>query len=60
MVVLVSSQLPAKKKSKANELKVLKKLRKEAWETAKLDNETVLMSWEATKLEACRISSGVP
>src|SRR5260370_27578798 len=50
----------AKKKLKVNELNVLKKLRKEAWETAKLDNEMVLMSWEATKLEACRISSGVP
>ena len=50
----------AKKKLKVNELNVLKKLRKEAWETAKLDNEMVLMSWEAAKLEVCRIGSGVP
>ena len=49
----------ANKKSQANELKILKKLREEAWETAKLDNETVLMSWEAAKLEACRIGSGI-
>ena len=50
----------ANKKLQANELKILKKLREEAWEMAKLDNETVLMSWEAAKLEACRIGSGVP
>ena len=50
----------ANKKLQANELKILKKLREEAWETAKLNNETVLMSWKAAKLEACRIGSGVP
>ena len=50
----------ANKKLQANELKILKKLREEAWEMAKLDNEMVLVSWEAEKLEVCRIGSGVP
>ncbi|KAF8332312.1 uncharacterized protein EI90DRAFT_3015919 [Cantharellus anzutake] len=40
-------------KKVANELAVLKQLRAEAWEAAKLDNEMVLQNWESLKEVCC-------
>src|SRR5260370_7829576 len=50
----------ANKKLQANELKILKKLREEAWEMSKLDNETFFMSWETATFQAYRNDTEVP
>ena len=52
--------IAAQKKSRMEEIRTHKRLRTDAWEAARLDNETLLETWEAAKLAAHESNLDLP